>query len=55
LNGAKVADDADAFYGYYTIDVLRDGKTIGMLSVNGTTGAVWYHTWHGAFVAEKEF
>lgn len=54
LSGAKVADDADAFYGYYTIDVLRDGKTIGMLSVNGATGAVWYHTWHGTFVSEKE-
>jgi hypothetical protein len=54
VNGAKVADDADAFYGYYTIDILRDGKTVGMLSVNGTTGAVWYHTWHGSFVSEKE-
>jgi len=54
LKGAKVADDADAFYGYYTIDILRDGKTVGMLSVNGTTGAVWYHTWHGTFVSEQE-
>jgi len=53
LKGAKVADDADAFYGYYTIDFLRDGKTEGMLSVNGATGAVWYHTWHGTFVSEK--
>ncbi len=54
LKGAKVADDAAAFYGYYTIDILRDGKPFGMLSVNGTTGAVWYHTWHGTFVSEKE-
>lgn len=54
LKGAKVADDADAFYGYYTMDVERDGKTIGMLSVNGTSGTVWYHTWHGSFVSEKE-
>jgi hypothetical protein len=21
-----------------------------MLSVRGTTGQVWYHTWHGPFV-----
>ncbi len=55
LTGAKVADDANAFYGYYTLDVARDGKTFGMLSVNGTTGVVWYHTWHGTFVNEKEF
>ena len=53
LQGAKIADDVDAFYGYSTIDILRDGKTIGMLGVNGTTGAVWYHTWHGSFVSEK--
>ncbi len=54
LKGTKIADDADAFYGYYTIDILRDGKTVGMLSVNGTTGTVWYHTWHGTFISEKE-
>ena len=40
----------DIFYGYYTIDTLQNGQTAGMLSVNGYTGAVWYHTWHGAFL-----
>ena len=40
----------DTFYGYYTIHTLKDGKTEGMLSVNGYTGQVWYHTWHGAFI-----
>jgi len=25
-----------------------------MLSVNGYTGAVWYHTWHGSFLGMKE-
>ncbi len=49
LPGTKVGD-ADAFYGYYTIEVLKDGKIYGMLSVNSYTGAVWYHNWHGAFV-----
>jgi len=43
------------FYGYYTIDFERDGKIIGMLSVNGYSGQVWYHSWHGAFIQEKEF
>ena len=55
LPGAKVADEADTFYGYYTIHVLKDGKVFGMLSVNGYTGQVWYHTWHGTFVDMKEF
>jgi hypothetical protein len=26
----------------------------GMLSVNGYTGQIWYHTWHGAFVQMKD-
>jgi hypothetical protein len=42
------------FYGYFTFDAHRDGRPFGMLSVNAHTGQVWYHTWHGAFVAEKE-
>jgi hypothetical protein len=25
-----------------------------MLSVNATTGAVWYHTWHGTFIAKED-
>jgi hypothetical protein len=41
-------------YGYFTFDVLRDGRPVGMLSVNAYTGQVWYHGWHGAFVREKE-
>jgi hypothetical protein len=53
LPGAKVEDKPLAFYGYYTSDITRDGKTIGMLSVNGYTGQVWLHQWHGTFVAES--
>jgi hypothetical protein len=44
-----------AFYGYFTIDFQRDGRPVGMLSVNAYTGQVWYHNWHGTFVAEKDF
>ena len=44
----------DTFYGYYNFDVMQNGKPYGMLSVNGYTGAVWYHTWHGAFIAAQE-
>ena len=45
---------ADQFYGYYTVHTLKDGKVSGMLSVNGYTGQVWYHTWHGDFIQLKE-
>jgi hypothetical protein len=53
--GAELADDEMQFPGYYTMDFLKDGKTAGMLSVNGYTGQVWYHTWHGSFIGEKVF
>jgi hypothetical protein len=41
----------DGFPGYYTVHIMKDGTTSGMLSVNAYTGQVWYHTWHGTFVA----
>jgi hypothetical protein len=53
--GARLADDEMQFPGYYTMDFLKDGKTAGMLSVNGYSGQVWYHTWHGNFISEQEF
>jgi hypothetical protein len=54
MPGATVAEDAQAFYGYYTIDILKDGEPAGMLSVNGYTGRVLLHTWHGKFVDMTE-
>ncbi|HHS97569.1 MAG TPA: hypothetical protein ENK08_06665 [Chloroflexi bacterium] len=52
--GVTVEEHADPFYGYYTIHTMRDGRIEGMLSVNGTTGQVWYHTWHGEFIRMVE-
>ncbi len=52
--GVKVADHANEFPGYYTIDTEKDGSTLGMLSVNAYSGQVWVHTWHGKFVEERE-
>jgi hypothetical protein len=48
-------ETATQFYGYYTFDFTINGQIAGMLSVNGYTGQVWYHSWHGAFVQEIEF
>jgi len=44
--------DADAFPGYYSMEIVRHGKIVGMLSVNASSGAVWNHWWHGSFVAK---
>ena len=58
--GERVAADAGGsamgkFPGYYTFDTTVNGKTLGMLSVNASTGAVWYDGWHGTFLAEEDF
>ena len=46
--------DVQAFYGYYHVEVLSQGKIYGMLSVNGYSGQVWYHNWHGNFIQQTE-
>ncbi len=50
LPGTTTDDEADPFYGYYTIHINENGDTVGMLSVNGYTGDVFVHTWHGEFI-----
>ncbi len=51
--GLTAAADADTFYGYYTFEVSEGETVAGMLSVNGYTGQVWFHQWHGDFIAES--
>jgi hypothetical protein len=50
----EAVDSTDLFPGHFTMDTVSKGNTVGMLSVNATTGAVWYHTWHGAFIAKED-
>jgi hypothetical protein len=45
------AGEAERFYGYYTLHTEKGGEITGMLSVNGYSGEVWYHSWHGPFIA----
>nr|BAL58467.1 hypothetical conserved protein [Candidatus Acetothermum autotrophicum] len=54
LPGTTVDTEVDTFYGFYDLFVLKDGKIVGELSVDGRLGSVWYHTWHGPFVALKK-
>jgi hypothetical protein len=55
ISGATAAADPMQFYGYYTLDFEKDGKVAGMLSVNGYSGQVFLHTWHGTFIEESQF
>lgn len=54
IDSASVHLPGTAFYGYYTFDYVQDGQMSGMLSVNGSSGQVWLHTWHGQFIEEWE-
>lgn len=54
LPGQSTVAEVKTFPGYATIDTETDGNTRGMLSVNTASGAVWYHTWHGDFIAEED-
>ena len=45
---------ADQFPGYYTVHFDVNGKVAGMLSVDGYSGAVWYHSWHGSAIGQLE-
>lgn len=49
----QVEEEANLFYGYYTIDIVEGGSIVGMLSVSGYTGDVFVHTWHGEFVTAE--
>lgn len=51
-NSGLTAGEPETFYGYYTLHTFgSDGEPEGMLSVNGYTGRVWHHAWHGRFLS----
>ena len=51
--GAEIKE-SNRFYGYYTLDFGKE-EVYGMLSVNGYNGQIWYHGWHGGFIAMEEY
>jgi hypothetical protein len=53
ISGATAATDPITFHGYYTLDYEVNGKVAGMLSVNGYSGQIFLHTWHGTFIEES--
>lgn len=54
LSGKTADDHADTFPGYYTLHILEDGQTIGMMSVNAYTGQAFLHHWHDDFIEISE-
>jgi hypothetical protein len=51
--GATI-ETPDQFPGYYTVHFRQNGTMAGMLSVNGYTGQIWYHSWHGKAIRVLE-
>jgi len=54
ISEAEIEGEGSTFYGYYTFDYSENGQVAGMLSVNGFSGQIWEHTWHGQFIEEWE-
>jgi hypothetical protein len=54
-DGISVEESAKEFYGYYTFHTMKDGALFGLMSVNGYTGQVFIHTWHGEFIEIQEY
>ena len=54
LPGKTADEHADAFPGYYTLHILENGQTIGMMSVNGYTGQTFLHHWHGNLIDMRD-
>ncbi len=50
----STTETPDPFYGYYTLHIMKGGTITGMLSVNGASGQVWYHSWHGDFIQMRQ-
>jgi hypothetical protein len=43
------------YYGYYTMQILKDGNIVGMMGVYGTTGQVMNYSWMGTYMQQKVF
>lgn len=52
--GWEVSHHQTEFYGYHTLDLEFKGEIVGMLSVNGYTGQVFPHFWHGELIEISE-
>ncbi|MBI5870823.1 MAG: hypothetical protein HZB44_07710 [Actinobacteria bacterium] len=50
--GSRISSP-DVFYGYYTVDIVKDGRVLALLSVNGYSGQVWIQAWPGTYLGGK--
>jgi len=51
--GSTAGSSPDTFYGYYIVDIVKDGRVLAILSVNGYSGQVWEQAWLGSYLGGK--
>jgi hypothetical protein len=54
-NTGTTVGQVTTYYGYYTMQVLKDGNVVGIMGVYGNTGQVMTYTWMGIFMQQKVF
>jgi hypothetical protein len=53
-SGLTADEHLAEFDGYYTLHTLDNKKIVGMLSVNASSGDIWYHDWHGEYLGTED-
>ncbi len=54
-NTGTTVGQVTTYYGYYTMQVLKDGNPLGMMSVYGNNGQVMYYSQMGTYMQQKIF
>jgi len=52
IPGAEIGD-VHPFYGYVTLEILKDGKVYGIISVQSFTGTVLFHDGLGSYIQTR--
>ena len=52
-NTGTTVGQVTTYYGYYTMQVLKDGNVVGMMGIYGNTGQIMNYTWMGTFIQQK--
>lgn len=52
-NTGTIVGQVTTYYGYYTMQVMKDNGIVGMMGVDGNTGQVTYYDWMGTYMQHK--
>ena len=52
-NTGTTVGQVTTYYGYYTMQILKDSNVVGIMGVYGSTGQVMNYSWMGTFMQQK--